>query len=688
LNPSACTTSSGSRLLVALPILAVTAAWFCLALAPSDLQAQDFDATTLRQPTDLAATWLIRAGDDPSYANSGLDDSGWTRFDSNSSLKTVFPNSRPDIVWYRLHVKVLPSQTALALAESNIDSAFEVYVNGQRIMRCGQVAPFVPWTDSAALLARITDNQMTMGHLVIALRVHIAKSEWNDSYQGFNAPKLTLGQYEVLHQLHWLSILGANFSAWTYDVVVFVVALLALTLFAAQRSHHEYLWTFLLGMSAVIMHVYSIFSSFYNLPVFWLLPRYLIEIAGCFLLVSLYFGFVNQRIGRWVWVYIAVPSLLFMLEGFSTLGVAPSSLAMLPVVHSFPIIFNFMYESIIMFIIPAMLLFRLRRGDREAGILLIPLFLSAISSYAYWGAYLLTLFGLSSQVGPAAILSRIYAYHVGPVALPPGAVGATLCWISLAVIMVLRFNRTSRQQASLEGEVAAAREVQQVIVPEQIEDIAGFCIEAVYLPAQQVGGDFFQILPDEKGGLLAVIGDVAGKGLPAAMLVSVLVGAIRTVAEDTLDPAQMLSKLNKRLLGRSNGGFSTALCAHLSVSGLVTIANAGHLSPYLNGREVELAGALPLGILNRPTYETSQFFLAPGSRLTFYSDGVVEAQNQQGELFGFERGKEISTQPAAVIVEAAKQFGQVDDITVVTIERLEAAEESTKMGAAPILAPA
>jgi serine phosphatase RsbU (regulator of sigma subunit) len=96
------------------------------------------------------------------------------------------------------------------------------------------------------------------------------------------------------------------------------------------------------------------------------------------------------------------------------------------------------------------------------------------------------------------------------------------------------------------------------------------------------------------------------------------------------------------------------------------------LSPYLDGREVELPGALPLGVMSGMVYETIQFALSPGSRLTFYSDGVVEAQNQKGELFGFDRARDLSTQPAAAIVEAAKQFGQEDDITVVTIERAAA----------------
>jgi hypothetical protein len=243
----------------------------------------------------------------------------------------------------------------------------------------------------------------------------------------------------------------------------------------------------------------------------------------------------------------------------------------------------------------------------------------------------------------------------------------------------------SRQQALLEGELAAAREVQQVILPERAEAVPGFKVESVYQPSRQVGGDFFQVLPTGQGGLLVVVGDVAGKGLPAAMLVSVLIGAIRGVAEYTKDPVELLARLNERLIGRTQGGFSTALAARIEADGGVTIANAGHLSPYLDGQEVELHGALPLGVVENATYQVTHFQLPEGSRLTFYSDGVVEAQNQKGELFGFERGRAISVQPAAAIVQAAMQFGQEDDITVVTIERLVSGEGSISPDTARVL---
>ena len=253
------------------------------------------------------------------------------------------------------------------------------------------------------------------------------------------------------------------------------------------------------------------------------------------------------------------------------------------------------------------------------------------------------------------------------------AVAVVLGYTGFVMVFVgesRRHIRDNKEKAILENEMLAARQVQQLILPESTETFPGFHVDSVYTPAQQVGGDFFQILPDGLGGILIVIGDVAGKGLSAAMLVSLLVGAIRTIAEETTDPARILRSLHDRLTGRTGGGFSTALAAHIAHNGLVTIANAGHLPPYLDGTEIDLPGALPLGVAGSGEYQSIPFTLKPGSRLTFYTDGVAEARSQKsGELFGFERTQSLSTEAASKIAEAAIHFGQSDDITVVTIER-------------------
>jgi hypothetical protein len=375
----------------------------------------------------------------------------------------------------------------------------------------------------------------------------------------------------------------------------------------------------------------------------------------------IFFAFLRVRFALWMRIYFAAAFVIFAaaLIGQGT-GVLTAGVVLFGLIPM---------DLLLNVYVPFLLLTKWRKGNREAGILLIPSLLLSLSTYVQYviqGAALLHLY--RPQAAARAFI-YIFRHPVGPFTLGLTEFGRLLFFFSLTVIVVLRATRMSQEQAVLEHEMEAAREVQQVILPEQIEKVAGFTVESAYEPADQVGGDFFQVLPAGSGGLLLVLGDVAGHGLPAAMLVSVLVGAIRAAAVYTKDPAELLANLNERLIGRTHNSFSTALVALISADGWVTVANAGHLSPYLDGREMELRGALPLGVVGDVHYETTDFWLPPGGRLTFYSDGVVEARDAKGSLFGFDRAQAISTETAADIVAAAKNFGQEDDITVVTIER-------------------
>jgi serine phosphatase RsbU (regulator of sigma subunit) len=121
-------------------------------------------------------------------------------------------------------------------------------------------------------------------------------------------------------------------------------------------------------------------------------------------------------------------------------------------------------------------------------------------------------------------------------------------------------------------------------------------------------------------------------------------------------------------MGRVHGGFTTCLAAHIAADGLLILANAGHLPPYLNGQEFSVPGSLPLGLVPQAQYDCITARLNPGDRLTFVSDGVVEAQNKAGELLGFDRTRDLSRLPAAHIAHTARAFGQHDDITVVTVD--------------------
>lgn len=638
----------------------------CIVLGASAVRGQtkpSADAVThLDVPRDLNDGWLLHSGDDPSYADPAIDDSEWTAYNLSTPLGMALHGEQPQIVWYRRHVRVDPIQSGLALREETLARAFEVYVNGERLMASGVLTPLRPYTFNAQMLAPIPDRIVATGQLVIALRVGITSRDWGTGLPGLSAGNITLGPSGALADKDWLQLIGDNFASMFDAFTTVALGFVALALFLSQRRQREYLWIFCIGMVQLAELPVKTICLVHNLPIGWRFFNATFSIATPFVLVAMYFAFVNLKIGVKFGIFLGIAGLM---NGYSLLA----NQALVPnLPGNYGLLTNLPFVILLAVVIPAVLIMHLRRGNREAGILLIPAI--AFSLFIYVNYALAVLLRIPAWTAVAQHgLVLMQRFPAGPFAVSLNNASNILSTTALAFIMVLRASRTSRVQALLEGELEAAREVQQVILPEQIDSIRGFAIESVYEPAQQVGGDFFQIVPIAGGGLLLVIGDVAGKGLPAAMLVSVMVGAIRATAEFTHAPQEILASLNERLLGRSRGGFSTALAAYFTPDGFVEIANAGHLSPYLDGKELDLEGALPLGIVGRSAYPVVQVRLMAGSRITFYSDGVVEAQNAEGELFGFDRSQQIATQPAVEIAAAAKRFGQSDDITVVAITR-------------------
>jgi serine phosphatase RsbU (regulator of sigma subunit) len=237
--------------------------------------------------------------------------------------------------------------------------------------------------------------------------------------------------------------------------------------------------------------------------------------------------------------------------------------------------------------------------------------------------------------------------------------------IAMTILLVKQLRTTNQERAELHGEMESAREIQQYLIPEKLPPTPGLAIHSVYQPSREVGGDFFQVLPDARdGSTLIVVGDVAGKGLKAGMLAALIVGAIRTAFKFTADPGKILALLNERLQGR---GLVTCLAMRIDRDGNAELANAGHIPPYINGKELALDGALPLGALPDTSFPVTRIQLRESQSMLLVSDGVIEARNSRGELFGFDRTRAISTQSAEKIAQAAQAFGQDDDITVLTL---------------------
>jgi serine phosphatase RsbU (regulator of sigma subunit) len=223
----------------------------------------------------------------------------------------------------------------------------------------------------------------------------------------------------------------------------------------------------------------------------------------------------------------------------------------------------------------------------------------------------------------------------------------------------------ARARASFAAELQAASTVQQLLLQSASRPTPGFQVNSVYLPASEVGGDFFFVSPAPDGSLTAIVGDVSGKGLTAAMRVAMILGALRR--ETSHDPGEILAGLNNALIAQEQLGFTTACCVRLSLSGEFTLANAGHIAPYISGREVETLPALPLGLVADERYELVQGYLRAGERLILLSDGVPEARSGTGELYGFDRLASLTLVTAREIADTAQQFGQEDDITVLSL---------------------
>ena len=263
-------------------------------------------------------------------------------------------------------------------------------------------------------------------------------------------------------------------------------------------------------------------------------------------------------------------------------------------------------------------------------------------------------------------------FHAGTYFFDLGFVLNTVLFLALIFTITREQFLEREKQARIELEIKSAREVQQILVPEETPAIPGLSIASVYRPAEEVGGDFFQVITLADGGALIALGDVSGKGLKAAMTVSLIVGALRAVAEYTQSPGGILQGLNRRLLGRTDGGFATCLIARIDPNGDTTLANAGHLPPYRDGKELPVNGSLPLGLSPDAAYDEMVFLLHQGETLTFYTDGILEARNAAGELYGFDRVAALvgSDRTIEQMVEEACNFGQQDDITIFRVTRL------------------
>ena len=629
----------------------------------------------------LDGPWRFQPGDDPRWADAGFDDSTWTTVALSRPLTEQGFDPYTGYGWYRLRLtsqqlapfSPLPGKPQLDLLVSS-DSAGQlgVYLNGDYTGHTEGMTDRPDMYQSPPLVVHLSQPAAD-GSIVLAIRSWAGPSA---SIRRGLLAKVELGtandvaeRLATARERQWnQGIIGGMLVSFLF----LFVALLGATLYYAQRHHAEYLWLALLCLSVAASGASETAFSLALLP--WSIYSILALWTGrIFMAVTLEFvlRFTESnskrpaRILQIALLTLPIFSLIHLQQVYEYLSVA---------------------AQVIFCALVCWLLFRSwRRGRLEAGVMLVPFFLAATAD------------SMDTVLGYAASkhwISDQFAYHrfrLGPIEFPLSVITYTIFLGSLLAVIFYRFIHVSQDEQRSAAEIEAARSVQAMLIPTQLPSNHNFMLESAYLPANGVGGDFFQVLPLGDGSMLIVVGDVSGKGLQAAMNASTLVGALRN--EISHDPAVVLNRLNNVLIGATTGpgagygeksaaSFATCVCARVYPDGTMTIANAGHLHPYRDGRELDLAADLPLGVINDIQYEQATFQLNVGDRLIFLSDGVVEAANPQGELFGFERTQQVSNESARYIAQTAKRFGQTDDITVVS---MYFAARSTHRAAQPVL---
>src|ERR671912_807694 len=264
--------------------------------------------------------------------------------------------------------------------------------------------------------------------------------------------------------------------------------------------------------------------------------------------------------------------------------------------------------------------------------------------------------------------------------------GQPLYWLGVQYD-VTEQKREAQERERIEQELRIARLIQQTLLPKALPELPGYDIAAYYQPAREVGGDFYDFLHLQDGYLGLVMGDATGKGMPAALVMAGARSMLRAVAQSSDSPGEVLKRANDALVADIPPNmFITCFYAVLDPeTGRLRYANAGHDLPYVRqgGDVKELrARGMPLGLMPGMGYEQKELVLEAGNSVFFYSDGLVEAHDREGEMFGFPRlrrliaansvgsGEELVNFLLEELYSFAGQgWEQEDDITLTTLYR-------------------
>jgi|KBSSwiStaDraftv2_1062776.scaffolds.fasta_scaffold11742_5 hypothetical protein len=640
-----------------------------------------------RSAIPLYGPWKFSIGDSPLnpstgqplWADPSFDDSHWEDVDLTPDSGALNPISGVagyvpgwttrghagywGYAWYRLRLQIdTATNVQLAIAGPQIDDVYQFFDNGAMVGHFGDFnsdPPQIFYAQPVMFPLPPSPN----GTRLLAVRVWMQPATlYQGSTVGGIVSAPTIGEASTIalvQHLHVDEITRAYLWQPIEALLLGLLGLLALSLSLFDRSDRVYLWIGGLLLLAAIDATSGSFATWSTL----IHARYDV-ISHDFVLFALeYAGWVmiwrvwfRQRRPAWLpWALIPMTIILGISQALAeNFFPALAASQFTTIGHFVSLLVRLLMASFLLLIVVQ----AIRDQGVEGWLALPPVLLASSAEFSHELQQLglrVTWFPFGVQMN-LAVASRL------------------LLILVLTILLVRRLVLSIRRQRLMVLDFKQAQEVQRVILPQSHTLIPGLQIETEYRPARQVGGDFFQIIPHPAdGSVLIVVGDVAGKGLQAGMLVALLIGAIRSTAEATSEPLELLQALNRRLLGRGEA-YATCLAIRISSQGHITLANAGHLPPYLNGEPVQLEGSLPLGAMDGAEFSVTYLQLNSSDKLFLTTDGLAEAMNPEGQLFGFTRVQQLvkAGKTASDIADTIQLYGQEDDISIVSLTRTPA----------------
>jgi hypothetical protein len=588
-----------------------------------------------------------KEGDDPRWAAPSLDESDWKPVSEWTGIATSNP-----FYWVRCSFE--PGQLAPAVEpqlQVSGDLAWQVFASGRLIGESGNLATG-EHTVGVAIDYPAPEFAERSHPIIVAVRITFAP-EVNGLQ---NLPALALGDAELQRNAYYRDVYErtqGQWVTWACYALIASAGLFFLALFWFDRTQRYLLWISLTWLSLADLRINEfLISASVHHSSFLEFFLYAIGQNAQVFIILFFFALNKRRIPVFFKITLVIDCYYFV--ALTVAAVLPLRLSMLlryytEVTFWMTTIQIIAAAASVACVTAAFWPLRALRGWQ------IPLAVVCHVWMAMDFAYFFVQFPFLN-IDITTMFLKIQPYR---------SVAIAFVVVAMTLLLVQRLRSTNRDRASLQGEMDAARRIQQLLVPSTIESAAGWIVDAAFLPAREVGGDFYHCDALPGGRQRVMIGDVSGKGTAAAMTAALLIGAAKGRGADS--PAQLLEHLNLVLSDSRVGGFTTCLCADLASDGTVVFANAGHLAPYRNGEEVPTEPDLPLGINQGTQYSTTTLHLGPSDSLTLMTDGVVEARNASGELFGFEKTRAASVKSADQIAHAAQAYGQEDDITVLTL---------------------